>query len=131
MTSDPGPGVLTRLDGLLRQAPADRSGALWRLAEDGRQLDANVIRLLPHAEVAAHVEPDLDVLVQVLEGGGHLETDNGREVLAPGCTAWLPHGARRAVSAGADGLVYLTVHRRRPGLAIRPAPVDPGAAPGA
>lgn len=124
MTSDPRPGVLTRLDGLLDRAPADRSGALWRLAEEGRQLDANVIRLLPHAEVAAHVEPDLDVLVQVLEGSGHLETAGGRQELAPGCTAWLPHGARRAVSAGADGLVYLTVHRRRPGLSIRPAQAD-------
>ncbi|MEU8512768.1 cupin domain-containing protein [Kitasatospora sp. NPDC048722] len=124
MTSDPRPGVLTRLDGLLDRAPADRSGALWRLAEDGRQLDANVIRLLPHAEVAGHEEPDLDVLVQVLEGSGHLETAAGRQVLEPGCTAWLPHGARRAVSAGADGLVYLTVHRRRPGLSIRPAPAD-------
>ncbi|MFD8087307.1 cupin domain-containing protein [Kitasatospora sp. NPDC059722] len=124
MTSDPRPGVLTCLDGLLDRAPADRGGALWRLAEEGRQLDANVIRLLPHAEVAAHVEPDLDVLVQVLEGSGHLETAAGRQVLAPGCTAWLPHGARRAVSAGPDGLVYLTVHRRRPGLSVRPAPAD-------
>ncbi|MGW2250000.1 cupin domain-containing protein [Kitasatospora sp. NPDC001660] len=124
MTSDPGPGVLIHLDALLDRAPADRSGALWRLAEEGRQLDANVIRLLPNAEVPEHVEPDLDVLVQVLGGSGYLETHNGRQALSPGCTAWLPHGARRAVRAGADGLVYLTVHRRRPGLSIRSAPVE-------
>ncbi|MGW3045479.1 cupin domain-containing protein [Kitasatospora sp. NPDC001159] len=124
MTPDPGPGVRTRLESLLSEAPADRSGALWRLAEEGRQLDANIIRLPPNAEVAEHVEPDLDVLVQVLGGSGHLDTDSGRQTLTPGCTAWLPHGARRALSADAEGLLYLTVHRRRPGLAIRPAPVS-------
>ncbi|MFJ8471036.1 cupin domain-containing protein [Kitasatospora sp. NPDC094011] len=123
MTPDPGPGVLTRLDSLLRQTPADRGGALWRLQEDGRQLDANIIRLPADAEVAAHVEPDLDVLLQVLDGSGRLETDGTGQPLSPGCTAWLPRGARRALAAGGDGLVYLTVHRRRPGLTVRPGPV--------
>ncbi|MFF9642974.1 cupin domain-containing protein [Kitasatospora aureofaciens] len=124
MASDPGPGVLTHLESLLHQAPADRSGALWRLQEEGRQLDANIIRLPANAEVAGHVEPDLDVLVQVLDGSGRLETDNGHQDLSPGCTAWLPRGARRSVTAGGDGLVYLTVHRRRPGLSIRSAPAE-------
>jgi hypothetical protein len=32
---------------------------------------------------------------------------------------WLPHGSTRGVTAGADGLAYLTVHRRRPGMQIR------------
>ncbi|MGW2371112.1 MULTISPECIES: cupin domain-containing protein [Kitasatospora] len=122
MTPDPGPGVLTHLESLLQQAPADRGGALWRLREEGRQLDANIVRLPANAEVTGHVEPDLDVLVQVLDGSGELETASGRQALTPGCTAWLPHGARRAVSAGPDGLVYLTVHRRRPGLSIRSTP---------
>ncbi|MFJ9770510.1 cupin domain-containing protein [Kitasatospora sp. NPDC101157] len=123
MTSHPGPGVLAHLESLLHQAPADSGGALWRLQEEGRQLDANIVRLPANAEVAAHVEPDLDVLVQVLDGSGLLETDGGRQELSAGCTAWLPHGARRAVSAAGDGLVYLTVHRRRPGLSIRSAPL--------
>lgn len=114
--------MLTHLDSLLHLARADRTGALWRLQEEGRQLDADIVRLPANAEVAAHVEPDLDVLVQVLGGSGHLETDNGRQALSPGCTAWLPHGARRRVSAGEDGLVYLTVHRRRPGLGVHSAP---------
>ncbi|MEV7602122.1 hypothetical protein AB0O91_32615 [Kitasatospora sp. NPDC089797] len=122
MTPDPAPGVLSRLDDLLRQTPDDRGGALWRLQEEGRQLDANVVRLPAGAEVPAHVEPDLDVLLQVLGGSGRLDTDGGRQELSAGCTAWLPHGARRALAAGGDGLVYLTVHRRRPGLAVRPAP---------
>nr|WP_255306369.1 AraC family ligand binding domain-containing protein [Streptomyces sp. Wb2n-11] len=97
-------------------------GVLWRLSGSGRQLDANVIRLAPRARVAPHVEPDLDVLVYVAQGAGLLECDGERHELAPGAVAWLPHGAQRAVSAGPDGLAYLTVHRRRPGLTIRNAP---------
>ncbi|MGW0548788.1 helix-turn-helix transcriptional regulator [Streptomyces altiplanensis] len=118
-----GPGVLARLAALTGGAPAaHRGGALWRLGESGRQLDANVIRLAPRARVAPHVEPDLDVLVYVAQGAGLLECGGERHELAPGAVAWLPHGARRAVSAGPDGLAYLTVHRRRPGLTIRNAP---------
>ncbi|MGY0056081.1 cupin domain-containing protein [Streptomyces sp. LZ34] len=111
---------------LLRGVAADRGGALWRLAVEGRQLDANVIRLPADAQVDAHMEPDLDVLLYVTGGSGWLEVADTRQELEPGCVAWLPHGARRALSAGADGLVYLTAHRRRPGLAIRAAAPEGG-----
>ncbi|NUS87447.1 MAG: hypothetical protein HOY75_33260 [Streptomyces sp.] len=114
-------GVLGRLSELMREVAADRGGALWRLAAEGRQLDSNVIRLPAEARVDFHVEPDLDVLLYVADGSGWLDVADTRQELEPGCVAWLPHGARRALSAGADGLVYLTVHRRRPGLAIRTA----------
>ncbi|MDT0342878.1 cupin domain-containing protein [Streptomyces litchfieldiae] len=119
MVPAPTPDVLARMARLLSQAPPSRGGALWRLDQQGRQLDANVIRLAPGSEVAEHVEPDLDVLLFVSEGTGHLVTGAGTRELTPGSIAWLPHGTRRALSAGDDGLVYLTVHRRRPGLAIR------------
>jgi quercetin dioxygenase-like cupin family protein len=114
-------GVLGRLSELMREVTADRGGALWLLAAEGRQLDSNVIRLPAEARVDFHVEPDLDVLLYVADGSGWLDVAGTRQELEPGCVAWLPHGARRALSAGADGLVYLTVHRRRPGLAIRAA----------
>lgn len=123
MATAPAPRVLARAAELLHDAPAGQGGALWRLATEGRQLDANLVRLTPGSEVAAHVEPDLDVLLYVTQGAGTLE--DGRQELRPGSLVWLPHGARRAVSAGPDGLVYLTVHRRRPGLAIRSAAVEP------
>lgn len=70
------------------------AGALWRLAEPGRQLDANVVRLPPGHGVDTHREPDLDVLLLVLAGHGTL-------------------------TAGPEGLTYLTVHRRRPGMRIQ------------
>lgn len=103
----------------LDPAPA---GALWKLAEPGRQLDANLVHLPAGERVEAHAEPDLDVLLLVVAGGGALETPEGTERLADGALFWLPRGSTRAVAAGPDGLSYLTVHRRRPGMQIRPRP---------
>ncbi|MDT0445825.1 cupin domain-containing protein [Streptomyces johnsoniae] len=113
------PDVLARVAELLREAPVDQDGALWRLGPADRQLDANVVRLAPLAGIAGHIERDLDVLLFVIEGAGHLETDAGDLDLVPGTITWLPRGSRRALSAGPAGLVHLTVHRRRPALAVR------------
>ncbi|MGP3970417.1 cupin domain-containing protein [Streptomyces sp. 6N223] len=106
--------VLARVGELLEAEPPPRGGVVWRLAVAGRQLDANLVRLPPGGEVAAHGESELDVLVYVVEGGGRL----GDEVLSPGSVAWLPRGATRSLTAGPDGLVHLTVHLRRPGMSI-------------
>ncbi|MDG9705517.1 hypothetical protein [Streptomyces sp. DH37] len=103
---------------MARAAP-DRGGALWRLAEPGRQLDANLVRLPPGAAVGEHAENDLDVLLLVVGGGGEIEDGaGGRQTLAPKALVWLPRTSRRALRAGPEGLVYLTVHRRRPGMAV-------------
>ncbi|OCC08616.1 hypothetical protein [Streptomyces sp. PTY087I2] len=116
------PRILAVLDTLLASAAPDERGALWHLAEPGRELDANLVRLPPDAEVGEHQEDVLDVLLVVLEGAGLLRA--GGQVhdldLAPGVVLWLPRTSRRALAAGPDGLTYLTVHRRRPGLAIKP-----------
>lgn len=121
MSMAPAVGVLARMAELLHEEPADRGGALWRLSAEGRQLDANVIRMLPGTRVTGHVDPDLDVLLCVLSGSGRLEADGSLQPLETGCVAWLPRGTRRALFADEDGLVYVTAHRRRPGLAIRSA----------
>lgn len=99
-------------------AAADSAGVRWKLAESGRQLDANVVRLAPHQRVDAHAEPDLDVLLLVLGGDGVLEAADGAHPMAEGALLWLPHGSRRAFTAGESGLTYLTTHRRRPGMWI-------------
>ncbi|MFR0355693.1 hypothetical protein [Streptomyces sediminimaris] len=105
---------------LVAAAAPTEAAVAWKLAESGRQLDANVVRLTPGRHVAPHAEPDLDVLLLVVSGGGVLGGRDGDEAqpLAPGALAWLPHGSTRSITAGGDGLAYLTVHRRRDGMRI-------------
>lgn len=98
-----------------------RAGALWRLAEPGRQLDANIVQIPPARRVDSHTEPDLDVLLLVVAGEGDLITTDGLRPLCEGSLAWLPHGSTRGLVAGVRGMSYLTVHRRRPGMRIQPA----------
>ncbi|MBQ0863663.1 hypothetical protein ACH4RA_04300 [Streptomyces smyrnaeus] len=106
----------------LAAAEAAPAGALWRLAESGRQLDANLVRIPPRTRVDTHVEPDLDVLLLVVTGHGTLGTTRGPEPLTPGSLTWLPRDSSRSLTAGQDGLSYLTVHCRRPGMRIRSRP---------
>nr|WP_155074169.1 hypothetical protein [Streptomyces taklimakanensis] len=116
---------MTDLGDRVAEAAPGQGGALWRLAESGRQLDANLVRLAPGAVVGEHAENELDVLLLVVAGGGELEDATGaRRALAPQALVWLPRTSRRSLRAGPAGLVYLTVHRRRPGMSIR----DPEAA---
>ena len=121
------PRVLAVLDDLLATAAPDRRGALWQLAEQGREMDANLVRLPPGAEVGEHQEDVLDVLLVVVAGSGRVAT--GAEVLELAATTvlWLPRTSRRALVAGSDGLAYLTVHRRRPGLTIKSSAEAPAA----
>ncbi|MFF5333681.1 hypothetical protein [Streptomyces sp. NPDC013181] len=116
------PEVLAVLDDLLAAAGPDDRGALWQLDRRGRELDANLVRLPPGAEVGEHQEDVLDVLLVVLAGGGRLVPGDGSEALtlAPSTVTWLPRTSRRSLTAGPEGLAYLTVHRRRPGLAVKP-----------
>ncbi|MDQ0774749.1 quercetin dioxygenase-like cupin family protein [Streptomyces aurantiacus] len=102
--------------------PVAASGALWKLAESGRQLDANLVHLPAGRSVDAHAEPDLDVLLLVIAGDGTLVTPDGPEALTQGRLVWLPRGSTRGLTAHGEGLSYLTVHPRRPGLQIRSRP---------
>ncbi|MFJ7194566.1 MULTISPECIES: hypothetical protein [unclassified Streptomyces] len=115
------PRVLAVLDELLRDAGPDRRGALWQLAEQGSELDANLVRLPPGGEVGEHQEDVLDVLLVVVAGSGRIAAMGESLELTPTTVVWLPRTSRRALAAGPDGLTCLTVHRRRPGLAIRSA----------
>jgi len=120
------PRVLCDAHALAGDPPVP-AGVLWKLQEEGRQLDANLVRIAPGGRIATHCEPDLDVLLYVVAGGGVLGAGTQGEPhrLTEGATVWLPHGSTRSISAGEDGLTCLTVHRRRPGMQIRPRGVTP------
>ncbi|MEU9098581.1 zinc ribbon domain-containing protein [Streptomyces sp. NPDC048361] len=118
--------MVADLGRILATASPDAGGALWRLGESGRGLDANLLRLPPGRAIDEHTDLALDVLLVVLEGGGHLRTEEGTQELRPVTALWLPKGSRRALVAGTEGMGYLSVHRRRPGLTIGGPPSDEG-----
>lgn len=120
------PSLLADLDWCLAQAAEDQRGALWRLAEPGRQLDANLVRLPPGVSVDVHTERDVDVLLLPIAGHGTLHADDGPIALAAHALTWLPRGTSRSITAGSGGLAYLTVHQARTGLRIQ-LPSDPAA----
>ncbi|MFF8707332.1 hypothetical protein ACF070_18280 [Streptomyces albidoflavus] len=114
------PHLLALLRERLAAAGDEERGALWRLAEDGRELDANLVRLAPGAVVGEHRESVLDVLLVVVAGSGRVEPEG--LALEESAVLWLPRGSHRSFTAGPHGLAYLTVHRRRPGLTVGSAP---------
>ncbi|MQY33972.1 hypothetical protein SRB17_19380 [Streptomyces sp. RB17] len=129
--TDTGPAGRTEADArvlcdtrALAESPPLPGGVLWKLAESGRQLDANVVRLAPGDRITAHTERQLDVMLLVVSGDGVLGAGpaDGPQPLTEGALAWLPHGAQRSITAGEPGLTYVTVHRRRPGLWIGTRP---------
>lgn len=93
-------------------------GAVWKLESQQRQLDSNVIRLGPHHRIDPHDGPEQDVLLHVLAGSGQLTSEGATCDLVDGSLVWLPRRSRRSIAAGPEGLSYLSVHTRRPGLAI-------------
>ncbi|WKV75936.1 zinc ribbon domain-containing protein [Streptomyces sp. PCS3-D2] len=112
---------------LVAAAALGESGALWRLEVADRQLDANLVRHLPGTGGSAYVEDEVDVMLVVVAGDGTLTLDGTTSRLAPGFLGLLPRGASRALLAGSEGLLVLTVHRRRRGMSIGRS--TPGVAP--
>lgn len=105
----------------IASVPVPQAGAAWRLAEDHRDLDANIIALPPGERIEAHDGPNLDVLIHVLSGSGTLTTAAEAISLMPGLLVWLPRRSNRQFLAGPDGLQYFSVHQRKPGLTISSA----------
>jgi quercetin dioxygenase-like cupin family protein len=116
------PVVLCDTQALVAGAEPDLVGALWRLQGDQRDLDSNLIQLPAGSSIDPHTGPECDVLVHVLHGSGRLGTDGGEFDLRAGSLVWLPRRSRRSFVAGSDGLRYLTVHQRRPGLTVGRGP---------
>jgi quercetin dioxygenase-like cupin family protein len=112
------PSILCDAPAEIAKSETATIGVLWRLSETGRQLDANLVQLAPWQHIDVHAEPDLDVLIVVMDGTGDLRAENLTMRLAAGLVAWLPRGSSRTLAAGARGLAYISVHRRRPGMQI-------------
>ena len=95
-------------------------GAVWSLPHDG-DLDANLVRLAADTAIAEHLNDEVDLLLVVREGDGELSVDGIRHRLTDSTVALVRRGARRSTRAGGNGLVYLTVHKARGPLTLKPA----------
>ncbi|MGD9996308.1 MAG: cupin domain-containing protein [Ilumatobacteraceae bacterium] len=107
----------------LTRLSADGRGAIWSLPHGG-DLDANLVVLSAGDEIAAHVNDEVDVLFVVVDGSGEVLVDAWSAELSPGVVVLVPSSCSRTVRAGTDGIRYLTVHRRRGLLQIRPCAGD-------
>jgi mannose-6-phosphate isomerase-like protein (cupin superfamily) len=94
-------------------------GTLWSMAS--ADLNANLLAWPPGGRVGEHRNDERDVLLVVVGGVGTLVSD-GRplELRAPQLVL-VPRGAERAITAGPEGLRYVSAHLRREGLVkLRP-----------
>jgi uncharacterized protein (DUF2249 family) len=124
LATTPLPRILCNTTGVIGDSPAGATGVMWKLRMRRRDLDSNIIRLPPSACIAAHVGPEVDVLLLVLDGTGQITTELTTLDLHPGALVWLPQRSQRRFTAGPQGLSYLTVHPRRQSLLL--ASVPPG-----
>jgi len=97
-------------------------GPLWGMASS--DLNATLLEWPAGHELAEHVNADLDVFVVVLAGSGTVTIDAQPHALTAGSAILVERGTRRGIRAGADGLRYLSIHRRRGLLQIQGAPSD-------
>lgn len=117
-TSDPGPVPPVVVTDLGTATPTDGQGVVWSLPHGG-DLDANLVRLDPGGTIHEHVNDDVDVLMFVQSGSGQLTVDGQTHLLRSDVLALIPHGARRKVTAGPNGMFHLSIHRRRGPLTIK------------
>ena len=91
-------------------------GPVWGVASE--ELNVTLLVWRPGEGQPEHVNVERDVVLVALAGSGTVVVDGVGESLRAGQLALLPRGSRRSVTAGADGLRCLSVHRRRGGLTI-------------
>jgi len=112
LASTPPPRVVADVN-----APAEVTapdGSIWGLTTADRDLDASLVVLPPGQAVEPRTGPDFDAVLHVVAGSGTVTTESNSVEIAAGQVVWLPKRSLRGFTAGADGLEYLLVHRRRP-----------------
>jgi quercetin dioxygenase-like cupin family protein len=92
------------------------SGPVWGTGSE--ELNATLLHWRAGEGPPEHVNAERDVLVVVLAGSVIVSTDEDERELAAGDAAIIAKGRRRKISAGREGVRYLSVHRRRPPLQI-------------
>jgi quercetin dioxygenase-like cupin family protein len=94
-------------------------GPVW--GAESEDLNATLLEWPPGEGPDEHVNDSRDVLYVVLEGDAVLTLDGEARDLRAGDALIVEKGVRRGLSAGADGVRYVTAHVRRGPLQIKRA----------
>jgi mannose-6-phosphate isomerase-like protein (cupin superfamily) len=89
-------------------------GPVW--GAESEDLNATILVWPAGDGPEEHVNDERDVVYAVFEGAATLTVDGERLELGAGEARIVAKGSRRAVTAGPDGVRYLTAHLRRGGL---------------
>lgn len=98
----------------LTDLPDEHLRNVWQ--PDTEELHMNVLVLRTGEQIDKHVNQVLDVLVTCLRGSGTITIDQEQIDIESGSIVLIRQGTERVIQAGADGMVYTTVHRKRGGL---------------
>lgn len=108
-----------RTDLVAEAVTAGGEGVVWTLGA-GEDINANLVRFGAGRGVGEHVNDEVDVVFVGVSGSGCVEVDGEEHALDAGKLVFVPRGSRRSTRGGPEDFAYLTVHRRRGPLRIRP-----------
>ncbi len=113
--------------------PVTGPGPQWGMQSE--DLNATLLAWPAGRGVAEHRNDERDVLLVVLDGSMLVRVDDDEHPVVSHGLLLLPRGSRRALTAGPEGVRYLSIHLRRdPLLPVRrlpsPGPADGSAGPG-
>jgi quercetin dioxygenase-like cupin family protein len=106
--------------GIVDLAAGDGPGPVWGTAS--HDLNATLLVWPRGGGTPEHVNAERDVLVVVLDGSGTVTVDGVPSAIGAHQAVLIDRGASRRLEAGPDGIRYLSVHLRRAGLQVAPAP---------
>lgn len=92
-------------------------GPVW--GAESEDLNATLLEWPPGAGPPEHVNEERDVLYVVVGGSATLTLDGEPVELGTGEARIVEKGTGRALTAGAEGVRYVTAHVRRGGLQLK------------
>lgn len=98
----------------IRELPEEHLRNVWQ--PDTEELHMNVLVLRAGEQIDKHINQVLDVIVTCLRGSGTITINREQIDVESGSIVLIRQGSERVIQAGADGMVYTTVHRKRGGL---------------
>ncbi|HEU6446386.1 MAG TPA: hemerythrin domain-containing protein [Gaiellaceae bacterium] len=111
-----GEEALARMQLGATDAAQGRQGPIW--GAESEDLNATLLAWSAGNGPSDHVNAERDVLVLVLDGSATVTLDGEERRLDPGEALIVAKGRSRRITAGPEGVRYLAVHLRRPGLQI-------------